>query len=154
MLVHLLLHLVRVLQHGGSNGDEYAHDQRVARLATRRRIAHADVPAMETIEAQYGPRLDELTTMLFATDPANMHTRKSRSGRDTEHLRAMRQRYRLIAWTLLYRLLPERAVDQLPEILNKELMLWREVQLRERDLNDPAGIVAQIRYWGSRWEFH
>ncbi|MFT3886263.1 MAG: hypothetical protein QM724_12815 [Flavobacteriales bacterium] len=145
--------MVQLLQRRGSSAGEYAHDKRIARSATRRRIAHADVPAIETLEARYGNRMDELTEMLFASDPAQMHTRKSHSGKDPEHLRAMRQRYRLIAWTLLYRLLPEGADARLPEIIGKELMLWRERELCRFDAEDPSGLVAQVRYWRSRWDY-
>lgn len=152
MLFHLLVHVVRLLSKG-STGDPHAHDQAMARSAARRRIAHADVPPIETLEAKYSERLDELTAMLLANDPARMHTRRSRNGNDPEHIRAMRQRYRLVAWTLLYRLLPEEAAERIGDILHKELVLWCGEKVPRPDAADPAGLVAQLRYWRSRWDY-
>lgn len=150
MPFQLLLFIVRVLS--GAPGAERAHDRQVERMAVRRRIAHADVPSMETIEATHGARLEELSELLFATDPAEQHTRRSRKGDDPIHVRAMRQRYRLVAWTLIHRLAPADAVGRTRAILEKELSLWFAVPATTFGPEDPEDLVPRLVRWRKGWD--
>lgn len=152
-LGHLFAHLVQLLSGYAEERSMDKHDRMVAKLRQRRKFAHFDVPPIENVEAQHGKYLNELIEILVDSDPAGLHTRKSRKGAEPKHVDMMRRRYRLMAWTLIHRLTPPDAIGKVELVLSKEHALWFGGAGLENDEVKQEELVATLTNWRKRWDF-
>ncbi len=131
-----------------------AHDRKTDLLFRQRAIHHADIPPTDQVEAALGPRFGELLDLFCSHDPLNLHTHRSREGRDHRHAEYVRRMYRSLTRTYGHRIMQTTDPVQLRSALRVELGLWFGTGTYDfLNDQDPEDLMPVLVRWRQRWDF-
>lgn len=151
-MIDLLFHLVHPIYSYFENKRLDAHDRAFAMGLKLRTLLHADIPDLDNVRVTFGERFLELQKLFIEHDPADLHTRRSRSGGDLKHADLVGRRYAFLTRTALYRMRDVEDYSRLKQILRTELGLWFGTRAYPTlDENDPEALLPTIHRWRQRW---
>ncbi|MCC7502089.1 MAG: hypothetical protein IT229_06150 [Flavobacteriales bacterium] len=131
-----------------------AHDKKVRMGLRQRSLHHSDIPPMEQVKVLLGERYNELHQLFLTYDPLELHTRRSRSGKDYKYADLVSRRYAYLTSTYGYRIRNVSDQTMLTRLLRVELGLWfgsgTYAFLNEQG---PEALMPSIIRWRQRWDY-